>query len=300
MGVAFNRGQQLTQKDLYINVRNTSNVLVDPYSISYNIFDTSAGVEVLMPPPNQQPIRVGVGSYYSDYKIPDAANIGSYMIQWQLQETATSPVTYIDEKFAVVGLDVKTTAPNLNSTLQDLILRLRNMLRDNNPDRNYHFRPPTDRNVIRGYTEKFGYIWETEELVMHLQTAVEYISITPPAQVITLNNIPYGWTSLVLMQAAVFAIQALTLNWIEEEFGYSIQGISLDIEKSSKYQSMADTLAERVETTLEKAKQTVKVTKGLQQSRNRVGAQGVLGPYTGRGSVNPRNWVGDSLGRPDY
>ena len=295
---AFNRSYQLTEKDLYINLKNNVGAPVDPHSLTYSIFDNTTGTAELISPPNRHPRRVSTGSYFADFAVDPAANTGNHLIQWYIQETPTSPDELKEEVYTVVGLNVETLEPEIEDYLQDFVTRLRVFLRDNNPDRNYHFRPPTDQNVIRGYTSNFGYIWETYELVIHLECAAEYLSLTPPQQTISLQSYPYGYKTLILMQAAVLAIRALTLNWIEEEYGYSIGGISLDLDKSSKYSAMADTLANQVDATLEKAKLGIKITKGIQQSHFRAGAQGVLGPYTGRGSTNPRNWVGRSLGRP--
>jgi hypothetical protein len=271
-------------------------MLVDPYSITYTIFDNTGGVPILMPPANKIPRRVSVGAYFADYTIPQDATFGKYLIQWRLQETSTSPETTVEQEFGVVGLNILTTMEGYSDTVKECISKLRTFLRDNNPDRNYHFRPPTDRNIIRGYTEKFGFIWENSELVQHLECAAEYIGSYPPRQIFSVEDIPPGFKYLVVLKAAEFAITALSLNWIEEEFGYSIQGISLDIDKSSKYMAMGEALAARTEQALEKVKSGFHFTRGLQQQKFRMGAQGVLGPYTGRGSVNPRNWVGSSLG----
>lgn len=299
MPVAFNRGHQLGPRDLYILVRDVTNQFADPFDIRYDIFDNTGGTPILMPPANRVPERSSVGNYWVNMPISEAASEGEYLLQWTIKDTSTSGARVVEQAFAVVGLDVKVTVPNLDPIRTDLVLMLRDLLRDNNPDRNYHFRPPTDQDVIRGYTEKFGFIWEDRELLTYLELAADYVSLYPPQQHITLDSMPPGWKMLVLWQAMYLAIQALTLNWIEEEFGYSIQGISLDIEKSQKYQSMADTLGQKIDTTIEQAKRGVKVTRGLQQNRFRIGAQGILGPYTGRSSVNPSNWIGNSLGRPD-
>ena len=300
MPICFNIGQQLGPKDLYINVRDLTNQFVDPYEIKYNIFDNTGGTPILMPPAERAPERVSVGNYWVNMAISNSANIGEYLLQWVIRDTSTSTPRTVEQSFGVVGLNVQTLIPELDPVRTDLLIKLRDFLRDNNPDRNYHFRPPTDRDVIRGYTEKFGFIWEDRELLSYLELAADYVSLWPPRQVITLDSIPMGgWRMLIIWQAAYMALQALTINWIEEEFGYSIQGISLDLDKSSKYQNMAESIGQKVETTIEKAKSGVKITRGLQQQKWRVGAQGVLGPYTGNASVNPRNWTGTSLGRPD-
>tara|TARA_B100000745_G_scaffold170759_1_gene111908 strand:- start:10660 stop:11001 length:342 start_codon:yes stop_codon:yes gene_type:complete len=71
---------------------------------------------------------------------------------------------------------------------------------------------------------------------------------------------------------------------------YSIGGVSLDLEKSSKYQSMADTLHSRLEAMIENAHRTIKITKGLRQSKYGLGARSSFGPYVGRGYATPHNF----------
>lgn len=298
MGVAFSRNQALSQNDLFIKVKNSTNVLVDPYSIRYSIFDATGGTPLLLAPARREPLRAGVGQYWAYFVIDATANIGDYLIQWYIQETSATPEQTIEERYSVVGLDLQTTMGDYPEHVRKLLKRLRIFLRDNNPDRNYHFRPPTDREVIRGYTEKFGFIWEDEELYECLLAGVDTLVLSPPQLSFDIDSIPKNWETLVVRWAAVFAIRALTMNWIEEEFGYSIQGISLDLDKSSKYAAMADTLATEVKEQTEIAKSSIKIIKGLQQSKFRVGAQGVLGPGTGTSkSTNPRSFMGGGLGR---
>ncbi len=302
MAVCFNRGQQLGPNDLQIVVRNISNALVDPYEIFYDVFDSTSGIPILLPPADRVPVRAAVGAYYADILVDPGANVGEYLIQWKMKETSTSPVATVEQAYAIVGLDVKTFVAELDDVRKDLVIKLRDLLRDNHPDRNYHFRPPTDQNVIRGQTERFGYIWQDRELLSYLELAADYVSVYPPRQNISLNTLTTDnvWKTLVIWQAAYYALMAISINWIEEEFGYSIQGISLDIEKASKYQSMADSIASQVQALMEKAKSGLYFTFGIQQQRFGIGAQGVLGPYTTTGTVNPRNWVGTSWGRDGY
>lgn len=301
MGVAFSRNQALSQNDLFIKVKSSSNTLIDPFSIKYSIYDASGGVPLLIEPARREPLRAGVGQYWAYFVIDATANIGDHLIQWYIQESPTSPEQVIEERYSVVGLNIETTLDDYPQHIKKLIKRLRIFLRDNNPDRNYHFRPPTDREVIRGYTERFGFIWEDEELYEYLLGAVDTLVLSPPQLNFTIDSIPANWETLVVRWAAVYALRALTLNWVEEEFGYSIQGISLDIDKSSKYAAQADTLATEVKEMTETAKSSIKIIKGLHQSKFRVGAQGVLGPGTGTSkSTNPRSFMGGGLGTPQY
>ena len=69
-------------------------------------------------------------------------------------------------------------------------------------------------------------------------------------------------------------------------------GISLDIEKSSKYESAHRVVSEQFDKQLENAKNTVKIVKGLQQSRYGTGIRSAFGPFTSRSSLSPRKFLG--------
>jgi len=43
---------------------------------------------------------------------------------------------------------------------------------------------------------------------------------------------------------------------------------------------------------LERAKQTVRIVKGLQQSRYGIGIRSAFGPYSSRGQLTPRKFMG--------
>jgi hypothetical protein len=73
---------------------------------------------------------------------------------------------------------------------------------------------------------------------------------------------------------------------------YSIGGVSLDLEKSSKYESMKQSLIEQFTTQLERAKSTVKIIRGLQQPRYGAGIRSSFGPYVGRGVLAPAKFLG--------
>lgn len=73
---------------------------------------------------------------------------------------------------------------------------------------------------------------------------------------------------------------------------YSIGGVSLDIDKSSKYEGALSTAADQFDKQLEKAKATVNIVRGLQQPKYGVGIRSAFGPYSGRGVLSPRKFVG--------
>jgi hypothetical protein len=72
---------------------------------------------------------------------------------------------------------------------------------------------------------------------------------------------------------------------------YSVSGVSLDIEKSSKYQAMKDEYIAEYDKLVEAAKQSIKIIKGLRQFRYGIGISSALGPLSRPGVQSRRNWV---------
>jgi hypothetical protein len=80
-------------------------------------------------------------------------------------------------------------------------------------------------------------------------------------------------------------------NGILAHNSYSIGGISLDLDRSSKYEGAYQAAADQFDKQLEKAKLTINIVKGLQQPRFGVGIRSAFGPFVGRGVLSPRKFV---------
>lgn len=296
MSVAFVRGQTLGRDDLNIYLRNSAGLPANAAVITYAIYDYTTSVEVLIGDSDRVPVNPSVGEYYAAFQVPFDANIGDFRIRWSFKETfSSSPVQCVQE-FNIVESSLSVLSASYGSIMDDLIDRLRIYLRDNNPDRNYHFRPPTGEGVVNSYNRVFGYIWENVELNEFLEGSSNLIMMYPPATVYggtqqLLSALP-AWRTLVITGAMIFALQALMINWIEEEFDYSIGGISLSIEKSSKYEAAKQNAEDQFDKYVEAAKRTVKITKGLKQPKYGVGIRSSFGPHVGRGILTPRKFVG--------
>lgn len=294
MGVAFFRGQQLGASDLFMCLENTSGVPTNAAEIYYALFDFTTGLEVLLGAPRRSPANPEMGKYYASIIIPLDANIGLYRIRWSFRETVGGPIHQTVMEFEVIDKTVTTTA--LSDCETEMVRRLRVMLRDNNPDRNYHFRPPAHETTINQFNQVFGYIWEDTDLQEAIRFSLGAISAAPPATNFgsceDLMRCYPQWATLLLTGAASYALLALMVNWIADEFDYSIGGVSLNLEKSSKYESAANNYKDLFESQLERAKATVKIIKGLQQPKFGVGIRSAFGPYAGRGQLTPRKFVG--------
>jgi hypothetical protein len=305
MGTTFYRGQQLGRNDLNIFLVNAANVPVNAAEISYALYDFTTGAEVLVGVPARIPANPSVGEYFASIIVPLDANLGGYRIRWTFREIIGGSVQQVVQEFDVIdkaGLSTASasmiTGGALNPTISelDMMARLRILLRDNNPDRNYHFRPPAHEETVQQFSRVFGYIWEDVELQEYLLRSLDMISAAPPRtpfmsidQMVAFRP---EWRTLLLTGAMVHAIQALRLNWIADEFDYSIGGVSLTLEKSSKYEGAMQSASDQFDKQLEKAKATVNVIKGLQQPRFGMGIRSAFGPFVGRGVLSPRKFVG--------
>lgn len=297
MAVSFVRGQQLGRQDLHLYLDNAQGQTVDAAEISYGLYDVTTGLEALVGPERRVPAHPSMGEYYASVVIPLDANLGLYRIRWELRELVGGPVQRVVQEFEVTDKSGLIVTPTGLSTLEArLASSLRTLLRDNNPDRNYHFRPPAHEETVRQFNRVFGYIWEDGELKEYLERSMDMISLYPPYTPFTNLDVLAGqypaWRTVLLTGAMVYALQALQLNWIADEFDYSIGGVSLSIEKSSKYESARAAAKEQFDSQIEKAKSTVNVVRGLQQPRYGTGIRSSFGPYAGAGVLTPSKFMG--------
>lgn len=217
MAVAFFKGQTLTANDLNIIVRDVNGVPTDPYYIRYSLFDVTTGMEVLIGSPDRIPATSGTGQYYVDAQIPLDSNIGDWLVRWNFRESAVTPLIEVVQEFNIVADTVQISVTG-NPTHDTFLRRLRIILRDNNPDRNYRFRPPAHEAFLQSQTQVFGYIWEDEELYEYLLMAVDDLNSAPPVTGVSLDDIPDRWRTAIIMRAASFACFAVAMNWIADEF----------------------------------------------------------------------------------
>lgn len=306
MSVAFEPGQDIVQGDLDIFLTNGSGSPTNAAEITYSIFflDVSGGppgVEVLIGSADRTPVNPSVGEYFSALTVPPTANVGTYRIRWTFRETVGSPQQQVVMEFAVVDPGT-ITSTQFSGVERDCIDKLRILLRDNNPDRNYRFRPPEHEQNINAYNRVFGYIWEDEELLTYLEVALDEWNAAPPETeglstlALLIAQKPV-WKTYIMWGAIRFAAMALAFNWVADEFDYSIGGISLTIEKSSKYMDLKRNAEEQFTKATgsdggEGIKQrTTKLIRGLQQPRFGRGIRSAFGPRVARGVLSPRSFV---------
>lgn len=305
MGVVFQQGQTVGRGDLDLFLSNTGGNPTNAYALTYAIYfvDPTTSVEVLIGPASRTPVNPAVGEYYAALVVPTSAVPGNYRIRWTFQELSTSPPQQVVQEFGVVSDEVATSTNNspdgsltLSQCQADLVKKLRFMLRDNNPDRNYRFRPPEGEGTVGCFNQVFGYIWTDEELVEYLEMALWKWNAFPPeteelCNVDMLCQRKPAWKASLLWGALVNAAMALSFNWIADEFQYSIGGISLDIEKSSKYQALKENAEQQWDKLTEAKQRTTKYMRGLKQPRFGIGVRSAFGPNVGRSVLSPRKFM---------
>jgi hypothetical protein len=81
------------------------------------------------------------------------------------------------------------------------------------------------------------------------------------------------------------------VNGILAHNSYSIGGISLDIDKSSKYESLKSNVEGQWSSLVEQKLVTTKIIAGLQQPRFGLGVRSSFGPHSARGVLSPRAFL---------
>lgn len=274
---AIKAGTTLTKDDLNAFLYVGGN-LSDPFSITYTLYESVTGQDVIIGLPERTPIKFATGSYYAPWTIPQDEPVGAHKIVWRYKETATSDIKVDTEEFKILSACTGSEI-QYSPFVTYLINQLRIKLRDINPDRDYHFSAPSQEQSIAGFTKSRGYRWADESLYSHLWQASNYINLYPPDTAFGIENYPAVWQPLLLLQAMSYALWDMAILWINEEFSYSLNGISLDIQRSDKYQSAASSLQDQVNQQLEIAKKRIHIIKGLAQDRYTFSRGAALGPW---------------------
>lgn len=80
-------------------------------------------------------------------------------------------------------------------------------------------------------------------------------------------------------------------NGILVHNSYSISAVSLDIDKSAKYESLKNNAEGMFNLMVLEYKKSIHITRGLQQPRYGIGLSVHLGPFNKSGIVSPRNYA---------
>ena len=259
--VTFTQGKTLKPGDLGINIRDEAGRLLDPTSIQYSIFHvTQEDVRTLASAPKLYPTRASCGTFYIDMTIP-AIWEGRFDLVWYLRQYPTSPEKTVFEDFRVEHVDPATTSfeapsmlitskPGINRRIAEGIVMTRELLSDTNPERDYHFRPPTAGKIVAEFNQRVGFIWVDSTIVRMLRLSVSMLNTWNPMNLTdyTLETAPKAWMDAASVGAAAHCLGKEAARWAEEEMGYSINGVSLDINKSSLYSGLMESYKSEFQT----------------------------------------------------
>lgn len=240
----------------------------------------------LVSPPQQIPVKVSVGTYYASFTIPTTWK-GVYKIVWTLQVFPTNcPTSTVHMDFIVQTIDPADPAFEAPSMIvgkqlgiadarttpamfAQAVRVVRELLSDTNPDRNYHFRPPTPGRVVANYTTRVGFIWLDTTILVNLALSISMLNLYNPMNYYNwnLNTIPYDWGNIAALEAASLCLSGESARWAAEEFGYSLNGVSLDLNKSALYQSLASTYQTQFNTLAPLVTANRPFSAGLRQQR---------------------------------
>lgn len=250
--------------DLCLYIRDANNVLITPYSITYSIYtnpDEGSGqspVALLM---NQTPANPSTGVYYVNITIPTSW-YGSLRLIWSIQQySASDPVsTHYEDIFiefvapgdsSMEAASVITAlTPSLDKCVASKVMMVRELLSDKNPNRDYHFQPPTSARTIAGYSTRSGFIWLDSTIIRMLELTISQLNWWNPKTTFGFNikTIPQDWANIVAVGAAAKCLSAEGARWAGEQFSYSLNGVSLSIDKTGYYQSLASAYQAEFET----------------------------------------------------
>lgn len=280
--LSITQGKPLTPGDLAILTRDAQGVLVNPVSIVYSIFALDANDQLqLMSQPRQVPANAGMGAYYVNITIPTTWPAAQYTLVWYIKYyNLTDPESQVTMEFQVVSVDPATSsmeAPSVLFTPKPIILpkyapaiaMVRELLSDENPDRNYHFRPPTPAKTIAGFTDRVGFIWTDQTIMRMLSLSISKLNYYNKKNIYnwTLDSIPFDWANVASVGAAASCLGKEASRWAEEEFGYSLNGVSLDINKAQTYQGLRESYLQEFNEMAELVTANRPVSMGLRQQR---------------------------------
>lgn len=295
----FTPGQTLGRGDLDLYLTEVSGVPTNAAVISYALYFVDPGppeVEVLIGSATRQPVNPAIGEYYAALMVPPNATPGTYRIRWTFQQYVNSTPQQVVQEWFVETPETVLEASAYSQFEAEMIQKLRVLLRDNNPDKNYHFRPPQHEGAINQFNRVFGRIWEDEELLEYIERGLDWWNMFPPLTrgLDTVDKLCQefpAWRTAILWAAITHACFAVAANWVADEFDYSIGGVSLSIDKASKYESLKQNAEGQFDKATEAKARTVKFIRGLQQPKYGVGIRSAFGPYVGRGVLSPRSFI---------
>jgi len=263
------------------------NVLQDPEQVLFTVYDqvSTPGTDIIVGVPNLAATKISNGRWYARFEVPENAALGAYKIvyNYAIRDSNNNLLTQaLESTFNVVSQVTST----ISSASQHFVNRLRVVLRDNNPDAYYRFAPPLKTGEIKGFTTKTGYIWQDDELEIFLDLATNELKATPfGTSVQSYPNLQARFEPAVMMTSAFYATFSEAIRWTSEEFTYDIDGVSLSIDRSSKFQALADGMRGAAEAQLDFLAKSIRYVKGVKMVSS-VSRGAVLGPSVAHSPIH--------------
>ena len=117
---------------------------------------------------------------------------------------------------------------------KELLHSLRVMLKDTPTD--------TMHTLNTLVEEQRGERWSDVQLMVYLNQAISDINAEPAHTLYELSNFPESWKACVLNGSLIFSLIGESILQNGEQFSYSDNGISLNVNLAQGYQSMAQLL----------------------------------------------------------
>ncbi|MFA5999555.1 MAG: hypothetical protein WC783_01040 [Candidatus Paceibacterota bacterium] len=256
-------------------------ILRDPIAVHFTVYYVDGSVERMIGVPEIEATRVSTGVWYARFQIPEDAPYGDYRLDFTYTQRSidgSDIESSVSQLFEVASM-IPVTMTASQITYAD---SLRTLLRDNNPDAYYRFAPPVATNIISGFTEEKGYLWQDEELLVFIDIALASFESTWTASgasydINRLSLLNHRYKAYVLYVAAAEALFAEAVRWISEEFTYDVEGHSLSIDRHSKFETMAGAFYDRAEKELEKIQGGTLFVRGV-KARYGISRGAALGP----------------------
>ena len=298
MAIVFHPGDVFKRDDLNIGFDNDRGP-INVADIWYGLYFVDPGppeVEVPLGNEHRTPVNPSVGEYWAANMVPPDCTPGTYRIRWTFRELSNSPLQQRVMEFTIVGTVNAAQSSPYTAGQAKMIRSLRMLLRDQNPDKFYHFRPPEHQSNVNQYNRVFGQIWEDEELFEYLERALDTFNASAPLsrEVSNIDLVMMKWPvwkTNIIWGAVTHACFALMANWIADSFDYSIGGVSLTLNKQDGYSQLMDAAKQEFDKAKDEKKLTYKIIYGLQQPKYGMGIKSAFGPGLAKGILSPRNFI---------
>ena len=181
---------------------------------------------------NQRAVRI---SWTAPAATPDLAAVQVWRNDVLVAEVAAGITQYVDQDggdadfatYYLVSQDVLGNLGPISDLITNFTLRantlvdtMRRSLKDDPPD------PRVRR-------------WTDDDLLLYLNQALSDVNVTPLQTTFTLQTLPQNLFNLLVTGARIFALESQAGVEAAKEFNMGVGGISMNIDRSPKYQALA-------------------------------------------------------------